>query len=103
MRLVIALALVACILIAGCGGGNKLVGKWQGPDGTTLDFRSSGKVDITLPGSAADTGTYKTENGKLAISSEVWNAPEDWMSYSVSGETMTYGEPPNAVTYTRVK
>jgi hypothetical protein len=106
MRVRVSLAVLVCLFwLWGCGGGSKLVGTWQATNGSvTFEFRSGNKVDVTVPGGSPETGTYKAENGTLAIASDVWSSPEgDWMSYTIAGDTLTMGEGPSALTLTRVK
>ncbi len=104
MRVCIALIVLTCLLLAGCGAKNPLVGTWQAADGSvTFGFKSTGKVDVTTSG-GSDTGTYRTEKGKLAISSDLWSSPEgDWQPYSISGDTLTLGEGQSALTFSRVQ
>ncbi len=105
MRLVIAATVIACLLLAGCGAKNPLVGKWQATNGSvTFDFKSSGKVEVATATGESGTGTYKVENGKLAISSDIWSSPEgDWQPFTVSGNTLTLGEGQGALMFSRAQ
>ena len=64
------------VLLAGCGGGSGLSGTYQAqqPDGTmTLDFRSGGKVHLTMttPSGQPDTSTadYLVDGNNVTIQS----------------------------------
>lgn len=59
-------ALSAAAVLGGCGSG--LSGKFGSEkDGADFDFKSGGKVEITVLGSTR-VGTYTLEDGKVYIS-----------------------------------
>ncbi len=104
MRLTIAcvvVVLIAGLVLAGCGGGNKLVGKWQGT-GITFEFAADGKMTAGVMGMSA-SGTYKVEGNKLTMSGLVPGMPEVPQTFTVSGDTLTIGEGAKPMVLTRMK
>ena len=102
MRLSIAVVVIACLLIAGCGGGNKLVGKWQETKSglMTMEFTQDGKLTVSGLGISVPAVDYKVDGNKLTISEGSGTRTE---VFSVSGDILTLGEGPNAVTFKQVK
>ncbi len=108
LRLTIAVIVIACVLLAGCGGGNRLVGKWQ--DQATgqmlMEFKSDGQVTLTVAGRPLGSLPYKVEGENLITGPGKAlgvDTPEKTQVFSLSGDTLTIGQGPGAMTLERAK
>jgi len=104
MRLGIAIIVVVCLLVAGCGGKNPLVGKWTDTKMgiMTFEFTADGKMSMGAMGTT-QSGIYKVEGNKLTMTQGTKGGASVTQPFSISGDTLTIGEGQGALTLKRAK
>ncbi len=102
MKLGIAIIVVVCLLVAGCGGGNKLVGKWQDQKSgmMTMEFTAEGKMTASAFGVTSPAVAYKVEGSKITFGE---GAGARTTSFTLAKDVLTIGEGTGTATLIRVK
>lgn len=108
MRFVMVMAVIVCLLAAGCAGNNPLLGKWQDTltGNTITEYTSDGKVTMTVAGVAMGSMPYTVSGNQLTVGpGKILGAdmPASTKAFKVSGDTLTLGEGTGAITFKRVK
>jgi len=108
MRLGIAVFAIVCLLVAGCGGGSQLVGKWQDTmtGKVVMEFKSDGQVTMSMAGLFLQSLPYKVRGNRLTTGpgqglDAYQQAETD--TFTISGDTLTLGTGARASVWKRTK
>jgi hypothetical protein len=86
----ILLAGLMAVLLAGCGGKDPLLGKWEEPvSGVTMEFKKDGALVMGLRGTKFEM-TYELQDPNIMVfkASADGTIPDQKMTYRIEADTL---------------